>query len=61
MSSLQVSQGHVVRPYLQHRTATFLWYFASGKKWGIIEKSDSGQGTCVKHEGCAVASSDKPP
>lgn len=43
MSSLQVSQGHVVRPYLQHRTATFLWYFASGKKWGIIEKSDLGK------------------
>lgn len=34
MSPLAVSQGHAVRPYLQHRTTTFLWYFASGHKVG---------------------------
>lgn len=61
MNSLEVSQGQVIRLYVQHRTANFLWCFASGQKMSILEKSDCGQGACVKHEGSTVASRDKAP
>lgn len=61
VSSLKVSQAHIIRLYLQHKTANLFWYLASAQKLGIAEKSDSGWGTCVKQEGYAEASGDEAP
>lgn len=56
MSPLAVSQGNTTRPYLQHRTTTFLWYFASGHKVGNYR----GVWYWAKSlcEACAVARAD---